>query len=114
MKKTASKRAVRRPVVETLEPRILFSADFAPGLVDTTPLPVEAEQRSLGAGGEFAHSAEQQALARMHEEIDAAVEAFAPYRGSAAGQELLGLARQLAAAFETPAVGDDARVVSAG
>lgn len=56
----------------------------------------------------------ERALARMHEEIDAAVEAFAPYRGSAAGQELLGLARQLAAAFETPAVGDDARVVSAG
>ncbi|MEQ1661568.1 MAG: cadherin-like domain-containing protein [Thiobacillus sp.] len=44
----------RRPLVEELEPRLLFSADLAPVLVEGfTP---QAEQRLIGANGEFSAS----------------------------------------------------------
>ena len=49
----------RRPVVETLEPRILYSADFAPLLLDHAAPLQQAEQRTLEAGGEFAANAVQ-------------------------------------------------------
>ncbi|HEY7759920.1 MAG TPA: DUF2341 domain-containing protein [Burkholderiales bacterium] len=42
-------------MLETIEPRILFSADFAPGLLDAAPFASEAEQRSIDDGGEFVH-----------------------------------------------------------
>jgi predicted outer membrane repeat protein len=45
----------RRPLVEELEPRLLFSADLAPVVLDgLQPAP---EQRVLDAAGEYAHSA---------------------------------------------------------
>ncbi|MEO8629176.1 MAG: DUF4347 domain-containing protein, partial [Betaproteobacteria bacterium] len=40
----------RRPVIEELEPRILYSADLSPVLPSA---PVIAEQRTLDASGEF-------------------------------------------------------------
>ncbi len=48
----------RRPLIEELEPRLLFSADFAPTLLDN-PIPA-SEQRVLGADGEFANSTDYQ------------------------------------------------------
>ena len=43
----------RRAWVEEIEPRILYSADFSPGLVETaTPLD-DPEQRLLDGSGEF-------------------------------------------------------------
>ena len=43
----------RRPAVEEIEPRILYSADLSPGLLQAAPLASPAEQRTLDAGGEF-------------------------------------------------------------
>ncbi len=48
----------RRPVIEELEPRILYSADLSPVLPS---VPVIAEQRTLDAAGEYInHNVEQQ------------------------------------------------------
>ena len=52
----------RRPLVEELEPRLLFSADFAPALVDA--LAPQTEQRVIGANGEFAGTTDSQQLAQ--------------------------------------------------
>jgi len=45
--KTAS-----RPVIQELEPRILYSADLAPALIDFPP-PAVVEQRVITPSGEF-------------------------------------------------------------
>ena len=47
-------------MVEEIEPRILYSADFSPGLLAAAPLPLDAEHRTLDAGGEFAAQSTQQ------------------------------------------------------
>src|SRR3954468_9224838 len=47
----------RRPLIEEVEPRILYSADISP-LTPAPPLP--AETRSLNASGEFASQSAQQ------------------------------------------------------
>ena len=49
----------KKPVVEEIEPRILYSADFSPGVLDPHAVLPQAEQRVLDAGGEFAASAAQ-------------------------------------------------------
>ena len=41
----------RRPLVEEIEPRILYSADFAPGLVRRRRLTPDAEQRTVDPAG---------------------------------------------------------------
>jgi hypothetical protein len=52
-----------RPVVEELEPRILYSADFAPALLDAHAALPAAEQRVIDSNGEFAaHSGSTQVL----------------------------------------------------
>src|SRR3954464_1096796 len=51
MKKAAKKKASRRrPLIEEVEPRILYSADVNPLAV---PAPLPAENRSVDSGGEF-------------------------------------------------------------
>ena len=57
----------RRPLVEEIEPRILYSADFAPGLVDAAALTPTAEQRTVDPAGEFIQTSAQDAQARRHE-----------------------------------------------
>ncbi|HEY6508524.1 MAG TPA: DUF2341 domain-containing protein, partial [Vicinamibacterales bacterium] len=57
----------RRPMVEEIEPRILYSADFAPGLAPETGLVADAEQRTVDPSGEFHHTATAQLQARRHE-----------------------------------------------
>ena len=57
----------RRPVVETLEPRILYSADFAPGLADAVPLAPGTEQRTLEPSGDFSPDLQVQQTQRRHE-----------------------------------------------
>ena len=42
----------RSHVIEEIEPRILYAADFSPALLHASPLPV-AEQRTISASGEF-------------------------------------------------------------
>ena len=54
-------------MLEEIEPRILYSADFAPGLVPDHGLAPEAEQRTLEPSGEFTQAAEQQVQTRRHE-----------------------------------------------
>src|SRR5512144_2299029 len=61
------KRQLRRPVVEEIEPRILYSADFAPGLVDAAALTPAAEQRTLDTAREFTQTSTQDAQTRRHE-----------------------------------------------
>ncbi|HXX11661.1 MAG TPA: DUF4347 domain-containing protein, partial [Burkholderiales bacterium] len=61
-----------RPVVEELEPRILYSADFAPVILDAHAALPPAEQRVIDSSGEFAaHSASAQvsAHATRHEVV---------------------------------------------
>jgi hypothetical protein len=53
----------RRLVVETLEARILYSADFAPGLLDAAPVVSDAEQCTLEDGGELSLQAGSEQLA---------------------------------------------------
>jgi hypothetical protein len=65
--KRKSKKQPRRPVLETIEPRILYSADFSPGLVDAGAVTGEAEQRTLEPSGEFAHNSTADAQLRRHE-----------------------------------------------
>ena len=52
----------RRALIEELEPRLLFSADFAPGLADA--LNPQTEQRVIGANGEFTNSENSQQQAQ--------------------------------------------------
>ena len=54
----------RRPVIEEIEPRILYSADFSPGLVDTAEPLEQPEQRLLDTSGEFASSNAQDATSQ--------------------------------------------------
>src|SRR5262245_59487880 len=57
----------RRPLLEEIEPRILYSADFAPAGLDTPVLTPETEQRTLDASGEFNSDAAVEARPRRHE-----------------------------------------------
>ncbi|HEX7970727.1 MAG TPA: DUF4347 domain-containing protein, partial [Thiobacillus sp.] len=50
-------------MIEELEPRLLFSADLAPAVLDGSP--IAAEQRVLGADGEYAVQASEQESARL-------------------------------------------------
>lgn len=52
-----------RPLIEELEPRLLYSADLALALPDSPSIAVE--QRLLGADGEFAVQADEQNSARL-------------------------------------------------
>ena len=54
-----------RPRIEEIEPRILYSADINPGLLDAAPLPSVAQQRTLDAGGEFVNQSAVQAAAQQ-------------------------------------------------
>jgi hypothetical protein len=54
--KRKTKKQSRRPVLETIEPRILYSADFSPGLLDAAPLTASSEERALDISGEFAQA----------------------------------------------------------
>ncbi|HEU5283162.1 MAG TPA: DUF2341 domain-containing protein, partial [Burkholderiales bacterium] len=65
--KRKSKKQPRRPVLETIEPRILDSADFSPGLVDASAVTGEAEHRTLESSGEFAQNWFSDAQLRRHE-----------------------------------------------
>jgi VCBS repeat-containing protein len=67
MKKNSRQRPARRPVVETLEPRILFSADFIPAVASDLQHDGAAEQRTLSQGGEFGHIATQDRQTQRHE-----------------------------------------------
>ncbi|MEP6790442.1 MAG: LEPR-XLL domain-containing protein, partial [Ramlibacter sp.] len=49
-----TRRAAPRPVAEVLEPRILYSADIAAGLMLATGEQATAEHRTLDAQGEYA------------------------------------------------------------
>ena len=57
----------RRPVLETIEPRILYAADFSPGLIDDAALAGHVEQRSLDASGEFVQASALGMQLRRHE-----------------------------------------------
>src|SRR5262245_40288351 len=65
-KKVKHRQPRRQPLLEEIEPRILYSADFAPGLVPDTALVPDAEQRTVDLGGEFAATTKE-AQARRHE-----------------------------------------------
>ncbi len=60
-------RRARRPGIEEIEPRILYSADFAPALVPDTGVDTHAEQRSVDSSGEFNQASTQQAQTLRHE-----------------------------------------------
>jgi hypothetical protein len=45
--------ARRRPVIEELEPRILYSADFSPAILDAHAVAPAAEHRIVDAAGDF-------------------------------------------------------------
>ena len=57
----------RRPLVEEIEPRILYSADFAPAGLDTPVLTPVTEQRTLDPSGEFNSDSTIDAKPRRHE-----------------------------------------------
>ena len=57
----------RRTLVEEIEPRILYSADFAPAGLDTHVLTPDHEQRTLDSSGEFDSYSAVQAAPRRHE-----------------------------------------------
>ena len=57
----------RRALVEEIEPRILYSADFAPAGLDTPILTPDSEQRTLDASGEFNSDSVLDARPRRHE-----------------------------------------------
>jgi hypothetical protein len=57
----------RRAVLEEIEPRILYSADFAPALADAAAFVPEAEQRTLEPSGEFIQTSTQDTQTRRHE-----------------------------------------------
>ena len=57
----------RRPIVEEIEPRILYSADFVPAGLDAPAAIAETEQRTLDGYGEFDSSAWVDAQPRRHE-----------------------------------------------
>ena len=64
-KKKMKVKQQRRPRIEELEPRILYSADFAPALADA--FAPRAEQRTLDTSGEFTQPAAQVGQSRTHE-----------------------------------------------
>ncbi|HTT38056.1 MAG TPA: cadherin-like domain-containing protein, partial [Burkholderiales bacterium] len=71
-KKSAPNR--RRPTVEEVEPRILYSADLSPALLQAAPVASAAEHRTLDAGGEFTATAAAQGtttapVTRPHEVV---------------------------------------------
>ena len=43
----------RRPVIEEIEPRILYSAEFSPALLHTALVAPVAEHRVVDGSGEF-------------------------------------------------------------
>ena len=45
----------KRPVIEEIEPRILFSADFAPVALTTDMAGPAVEHRTLNEDGEYAY-----------------------------------------------------------
>ena len=57
----------RRPLVEEIEPRILYSADFAPAGLDAPVLTPDSEQRTLDSSGEFNSDSALDARPRRHE-----------------------------------------------
>src|SRR5262245_40461804 len=57
----------RRVLVEEIEPRILYSADFAPAGLDTPVLTPATEQRTLDPTGEFNSDTSVAANPRRHE-----------------------------------------------
>ncbi len=57
----------RRAVLEEIEPRILYSADFAPALADAAAFVPEAEQRTLEPSGEFIQASTQDTQSRRHD-----------------------------------------------
>jgi VCBS repeat-containing protein len=59
--------ARRAPLLEELEPRILYSADFAPGLAPDTGLAANAELRILEPSGDFTAAPTQHTENRRHE-----------------------------------------------
>src|SRR5437867_10764942 len=61
--------ARRRPVIEEIEPRILYSADFSPALLDAASAIPAAEHRIVDASGEFQSDATQQHQVRQHEVV---------------------------------------------
>ena len=67
VQKQQHKQPTRRARLEELEPRILYSADLIPALLDDTV--AAPEQRVIDTGGEFAQQAatEQQAETCRHE-----------------------------------------------
>jgi VCBS repeat-containing protein len=67
MKKNSRHRSARRAIVETLEPRILFSADFVPAVASDLQHDGGAEQRTLAPTGEFGHVTTQDAQSQRHE-----------------------------------------------
>jgi len=56
----------RRPVVEELEPRILYSADFAPAVLDGHAVLPASEQRVIDSTGEFASPSASTESASSH------------------------------------------------
>ena len=60
--KQKQRKQPRRPVVETIEPRILYSADLAPGLAPDSGFTPEVEQRTVDTSGEFAQTGVQEAM----------------------------------------------------
>ena len=65
--KQKQRKQPRRPVVETIEPRILYSADLAPGLAPDSGFTPEVEQRTVDTSGEFAQTGVQDTQTRRHE-----------------------------------------------
>jgi len=57
----------RRPIVEEIEPRILYSADFVPAGLDAPLLSDAAEQRTLDSSGEFSSTAVNDVQLRRYE-----------------------------------------------
>ena len=51
--KPKRERKLRRNVLEEVEPRILYSADFAPSLAEAVHPALDAERRTVDASGEF-------------------------------------------------------------
>ena len=58
-----------RPVVEEIEPRILYSADFGPALLDAAPAAPVAEHRIVDATGEFTTDVASEQRTREHEVV---------------------------------------------
>jgi hypothetical protein len=59
----------RRPVVEEIEPRILYSADFAPAVLDPHAVLPAAEHRVVDAAGDFVNQSVAAPDAVRHEVV---------------------------------------------